>query len=272
MQFSSEVISLEVENHLATVWLDRPERRNAMGKAFWEDLPVAMASAGNHPGVRVVIIAARGPSFSVGLDLLEFADLAPNGAPSSAAQAKAFLPMVRGMQAALSSVADCPKPVIAAVHGHCIGGGMDLITAADIRVASADSLFSVRETKLAIVADVGTLQRLPRIVGPGYAAELSLTGMDVDAARAKEIGLVNDIYEDAAQTLKAAQILADEIAGNSPLVVEGTKHILAKSADMSVADGLDYVALWNAAFLRSNDLVEAMQAFAEKRSPEFRGE
>ena len=175
------------------------------------------------------------------------------------------------MQRSVSSVAECPKPVIAAIHGYCIGGGVDLASACDIRVASADAVFSVRETKVAIVADLGSLQRLPRIIGKGHVAELALTGKDISAARAKEIGLVNDVHRDADATLSAAYRLAAEIAANSPLAVQGTKAVLAACEDRSVADGLDYVATWNAGFLPSDDLVEAMTAFMEKRPPQFIG-
>jgi enoyl-CoA hydratase len=176
------------------------------------------------------------------------------------------------MQATMTSVADCPKPVIAAVHGWCIGGGVDLITACDIRLAAADAVFSVRETRIAIVADVGTLQRLPGIVGDGHVAELAFTGKDVPAARAKEIGLVNDVHPDSAALHTAAHALAAEIAANSPLAVQGTKAVLRASRNRSVADGLDYVAVWNSAFFPSNDLTEAMSAFIEKRPPAFKGE
>jgi enoyl-CoA hydratase len=175
------------------------------------------------------------------------------------------------MQAAVTSVADCPKPVIAAIHGYCIGGGVDVISACDIRLASADAVFSVRETKVAIVADLGSLQRLPRLIGKGHLAELALTGKDISAARAKEIGLVNEVVADAPSVVRDARQLAIEIAANSPLAVQGTKAVLAACEDKSVADGLDYVATWNAAFLSSDDLVEAMTAFMEKRSPQFKG-
>jgi enoyl-CoA hydratase len=175
------------------------------------------------------------------------------------------------MQSSVTSVAECPKPVIAAIHGYCIGGGVDVVSACDIRVASADAVFSVRETKVAIVADLGSLQRLPQIIGKGHVAELAFTGKDITAGRAKEIGLVNDVLPDPDAALAAARQLAQEIAANSPLAVQGTKAVLAACEDKSVAEGLDYVATWNAGFLASDDLVEAMTAFMEKRAPEFKG-
>jgi enoyl-CoA hydratase len=188
-----------------------------------------------------------------------------------ASRAAAARAGVLRMQRSVTSVAECPKPVVAAVHGYCIGGGVDLVSACDIRVASADAVFSVRETRVAIVADLGSLQRLPRIIGKGHMAELALTGKDITAARAKEIGLVNDVLADADGALAAARDLAGEIAANSPLAVQGTKAVLAACEDRSVPDGLDYVATWNAGFLGSDDLTEAMTAFMEKRPPQFRG-
>ena len=149
------------------------------------------------------------------------------------------------------------------------GGGIDLITACDIRLCSADARFSVRETKIAMVADVGTLQRLPGIVGRGHVNELVYTGKDIDAARAREIGLVNDVLPDHDAVVAAAQAMAAEIAANSPLAVQGSKAVLERGANLSVEQGLDLVALWNAAFIQSDDLSEAVTAFFEKRPPDF---
>ncbi len=272
----SDVLTLETEGHLATLWLDRPEARNAMGPAFWADLPVVMAEVSADPEVRVVVIAARGPQFSVGLDLKSMGGILSGGGggagPTSAgARAAAIRAGVLDMQGSINAVADCPKPVIAAVHGYCIGGGVDLIAACDIRLASADALFSVRETKMAIVADLGSLQRLPRIIGKGQVAELAFTGKDITAARAREIGLVNEVFPDVDSLLAGARALAGEIAANSPLVVQGTKAVLTACEDRTVAEGLDYVATWNAGFLQTDDLVEAMTAFMEKRPPNFTG-
>jgi len=275
--FASEVFTIEVDGHVATLWLDRPEKRNAMGPAFWDDLPIAMAALGGDPSVRAVVIAARGPHFSVGLDLVAMAGIGagpanPDGSrPSIAARAWHSRAEIVRLQASITSVADCPVPVIAAVHGWCIGGGVDLIAACDIRLASAEAQFSVRETKIAIVADVGSLQRLPAIIGKGHVAELALTGKDITAERAEAIGLVNHVSADPEALLADALAMADEIAANSPLAVQGTKAVLAACEDRSVPDGLDYVATWNSAFLASDDLAEAMAAFMEKRPANFTG-
>jgi enoyl-CoA hydratase len=188
-----------------------------------------------------------------------------------ASRARSARAEVLRLQAAVTSVADCPLPVIAAIHGYCIGGGVDLIAACDIRLASADALLSVREAKVAIVADLGSLQRLPHIIGKGHVAELAYTGKDITAGRAESIGLVNRVSADADAVLADARQLAAEIADNSPLAVQGTKAVLRASEGHSVADGLEYVATWNAGALASDDLVEAMTAFMEKRPAVFTG-
>lgn len=158
------------------------------------------------------------------------------------------------------------------MSGWCIGGGVDLITACDVRLASKDARFSVREVKLAMVADVGTLARLPAIVGQGVARELALTGDDFDAARAQRIGLVNEVYESQAALLDAARAMAARIAKNSPLVTRGIKEVMNAQSELAAAQSLATVALWNSAFLPSKDLLEAMGAFLEKREPTFTGE
>jgi enoyl-CoA hydratase len=276
MTTSEHVLRVERDGDTAVLWLDNPAKRNAMGPAFWDGLPVLMHELSEDARVRVVVIAAKGAHFTAGLDLKAFgptfAGAAAEAESSDAARRWRLRRTIKRMQATMTAVADCPKPVIAAVHGYCIGGGIDLITACDIRLAAADAIFSVRETKIAIVADVGTLQRLPGIVGEGHVAELAFTGKDIGAVRAKEIGLVNDVYPDADALLVAARALAAEIAANSPLAVQGTKAVLRACRDGSVAAGLDYVSVWNSAFLASNDLGEAMAAFVEKRPPRFRGD
>jgi enoyl-CoA hydratase len=283
--FESPVLTVEQDEFVATVWLDRAEARNAMGLDLWRDLPRVMAVVSEDRSVRAVVIAAKGPHFSVGLDLKAMGGLLSGGgegsgddsvgggdsAPSMAARARGARAEVLRLQDSITSVARCPKPVIAAVHGYCIGGGVDLIAACDIRLASSDALFSVREAKMAIVADLGSLQRLPSIINAGHLAELAFTAKDITAERAKEIGLVNDVCGDSEGVLKAARALAAEIAANSPIAVQGTKAVLAANEGRTVAEGLDYVATWNAGMLASEDLTEAVTAFLEKRPPKFTG-
>lgn len=279
------MISVDRDGHIATVWLDRPDARNALAAPFFEQLPVTMAELSSDPAVRAVVLAAKGSDFTVGLDLKAMGNLV-SGADSSstsagrdetdkptsmAARAAVTRSGILRLQKSITSVADCPKPVIAAVHGYCIGGGVDLISACDIRLASADAVFSVRETRVAIVADIGTLQRLPRIITSGHVAELAFTGKDITAERAKEIGLVNEVLSQVGDAQQAAQDMASEIAANSPVAVQGTKSVLRACEDLSISEGLDYVATWNAGFLQSDDLDEAMSAFMAKRAPHFEG-
>lgn len=266
--------TVEISDHVAEVTLIGPGRGNAMGRAFWAELPQIVAHLDADDDVRAVVLSAAGDHFSVGLDLVEMGD---EFTPLLADQALAgprsrFHRMITSMQASVTAVADSRVPVVAAVQGWCIGGGVDLIAAADIRVASADAVFSVREAKVGIVADIGSLQRLPAIIGEGHLRELAFTGKDVDAQRALRIGLVNDVLDDAAAARAAARTIAEEIAANPPRVVEGVKNVLDHPRRGPVADGLRYVAAWNAAFLPSHDLTEAIGAVFDKRRPEFRGE
>lgn len=270
MAESDRVVRWEATDGVATVWLSNPAKRNAMGRRFFEQLPQVMLEVNQDPGVRAVVIAAEGPAFTVGLDLMDMgATLAPQGSEIETRQR--LLTDIDRLQRSIGSVDLCPVPTIAAIHGWCIGGGVDLTTCCDIRLASSDMKLSVRETRIAIVADLGTLQRLPRIIAKGHVAELAYTGKDISAHRCKEIGLVNDVFENAEATQAAAHELAREIAHNSPLVVRGVKQVLRHGEGKSVQDGLDYVAAWNSAFLLSQDLAEAMSAFFEKRKPNFQG-
>lgn len=267
--------SLRVErtNHVAEVTLIGPGKGNAMGPDLWHELPDVFAGLDADDGVRAVVITGSGANFSYGLDLPAmmpgWAEVLGPGA--QAGPRTRFLGEIHRLQDAVSSVAACRKPVVAAVSGWCIGAGVDLIAAADIRLASVEAKFSVREVKVAIVADLGSLQRLAGIIGEGHLRELAFTGKDIDATRAQRIGLVNDVYPDQQAVLAAARKLAEEIAANPPLVVRGAKEILNQAREPAVATGLRHVAAWNAAFLPSEDLAEAMQAFLEKRRPTFRG-
>ena len=263
-------IEIERRHHTGLIWLNRPEKRNALSSDMWADLPVAAATLSDDDDVRAIIVAARGPAFTVGIDLQMLATLAPEG-DSEAARRMTVYKRIRELQGSFTALADSPKPVIAAIHGYCLGAGIDLITACDIRLAATDAVFGVRETVMGLVADVGTLQRLPNIVGPGHVADMVYSGRDINADRALRIGLINDVYEDADTTLRAATDLADTIAANSPLVVQGAKRVLQAGEGRTVEEGLDYVAVWNSAFLISDDLTEAMTAFTEKRRPEFKG-
>lgn len=261
------------DGHVAEVVLLGPGKGNAMGPAFFRELPVVFRKLDGDPDVRAVIVRGEGGIFSYGLDLRGMAgELFPHVAPGNlAAERTKLLELIGELQHGFDLVERCRKPVIAAVAGPCIGGGVDLIAACDMRVATRDARFSVREVKLAIVADLGSLQRLPRIIGHGHTSELALTGRDIDADRALHIGLVNDVHEDEATMLEAARATAREIAHNPPLTVQGIKQVLSFAEGRGTADALRFTAVWNAAFLASQDISEAFMAFSERRAPKFSG-
>lgn len=272
-----EALRVERRESFAEVVLLGPGKGNAMGPAFWREVPRLFAELDRDDSVRAVIVRGDGKQFTFGLDLPAMMnELGPKIAPSpegSMAKTRTELyELVLELQESFNAIERCKKPVIAAIHGWCIGGGIDMISACDVRVASRDAKFSVREVRVAMVADLGTLQRLPRIVGEGHARELALTGRDFDADRALRIGLVNDLYDDPEACFEAARALARSIADNPPLVVQGVKRVLNERDGKTIAEGLRHVAVWNSAFLPSKDLGEAFAAFFERRPPKFRGE
>jgi enoyl-CoA hydratase len=269
-------LQIERNGSIATLWLDRPEKLNALHRPLWTAIPAAVAEIDADPEIRAIILAGKGKGFCAGIDLVDHAPMAMGGSISGKGDSPvgkrlALYQDIRRYQDTVSCLARAAKPVIAAVHGVCLGAGMDLITACDIRLASADAVFSVRETRVAMVADVGVLQRLPRIVGEGNAREMVFTGRDIDAARARDMGLLNEVLPDQAALMTRAQAMAAEIAAHSPLAVQGAKQVLNAAIRREVEESLDYVALWNSSFLHSEDLTEAMKSFIERRKPEYRG-
>ena len=270
-------LDIERDGGVAILWLDRADKLNALHRALWDSIPQAVASLDADDSVRAIVLAGRGKGFCSGIDLMDHAQGFAGGSlsgrgTSAVGKRRAMYDDIRRYQGTVSSFALTNKPAIAAVHGVCLGGGMDLITACDLRVCAADAVFSVRETRIAMVADVGTLQRLSRIVGDGAARELIFTGRDIDAARAAAIGLVNEVLPDGEACIARARAIAAEIAANSPLAVQGCKQVLGHAERRAIDANLDYVALWNAAFLQSDDLAEAMAAFAQRRPPQFKGQ
>jgi len=261
--------SVEREGSVALVTMLAP----AMGFEFFRELPTVFRELDADPSVRAIVLSGSGSNFSFGLDLKDVAPLfQPLAAGDVGAAARTgMLAQIREWQASVTAVSDCRTPIISAIDGWCIGGGIDLVAATDIRLATTSAKFSVRETKVAIVADLGSLQRLVGIVGDGHLRELALTGGDITAERAERIGLVNSVYPDAAALKDAALALATQIAANPPLVVRGIKDVLDAERAPRVEAGLRYVAAWNAAFLPSKDLGEAFASFAERRPPEFSG-
>ena len=270
------LVSLRVDRvapHVAEVTLLGPGKGNALGPDFWRECPEVFRALDADDDVRVIIFCGANACFTYGLDLKAMAPTLGSAVlgESLAKERSALMALVLDLQRSGDAIAACRKPVIAAIAGKCIGGGVDLIAACDVRLASRDAMLSVREVKVAMVADLGSLQRLPKIIGVGHTKMLALTGDDIPATRAKEIGLVEDVFEDAGALLLGARELAARIAANPPIVVAGVKQVVDFCADKSVAEGQRFVAVWNAAFLASNDLREAFAAFMEKRAPSYKG-
>ncbi len=265
--------AVTIEAGVADVVLTATGKANKMGPDYWAQMPTLFARLEADDTVRAIVLRG-GDHFSFGLDLPAMgAELAQFLDPTAGAAIRTkLLDAIRRLQAANTAVVQCRKPVIAAVSGWCVGGGVDLITACDIRLCSKEAKFSVREVRLAMVADVGTLARLPAIVGQGVARELAFTGDDFDADRALRIGLVSEVYAHPASLFAAARALAGRIAKNPPLVVQGIKAVLNAGSEPAAAASLQTVALWNSAFLPSLDVQEAIGAFIEKRDPVFKGE
>ncbi len=265
---ATRVIYTEVRESTGYLWLDRADRSNAMGTEFFEQLPDRVTELDRDPAVRVIVIGSTSRHFSTGLDLKEMQGLLRGTREGGMTLA---LDTIKDLQESIGSVAACKKPVIAAINGYCIGGGVDLIACADIRLCSADATFSVRETRLAMIADLGSLQRLPAIVTRGHLSELALTGRDISATAAHEIGLVNHVYRDKVDLFNNAAALANEIGANSPTATQGVKESLRNHYDKEITGELDFVAGLNLPQLGSADLIEAVAAHLEKRKPNFRG-
>jgi enoyl-CoA hydratase len=266
-----ETLSVALADGVVTVELNRPDKANAMNEAMWQDIRSAFRWVDETTEARVAVIGGRGKSFTSGIDLAMLAALTNRTDEDCNGRVREKLRrQILDLQDTLSTIERCRKPVLAAIHGACIGGGIDLITCCDMRYAAAAAHFSVKEIDVGLVADVGTLQRLPKLVPDGIARELAYPGRRFDAAEAKEIGLVNRVY-DSAESLRAGVAeIAATIAAKSPLSIRGIKEMVVYSRDHSVAEGLNLVATWNAAMLISEDLTEAVTAAMQKRPAKFR--
>jgi enoyl-CoA hydratase len=269
-QPSLTTITLELEQGIAEIRLNRPDKSNAMNEAMWQEIRQAFDWVDATPEARVAILSGAGRNFCAGIDLAMMAGIQQRIAHADGARSReALRRLILDLQDCLSSLERCRKPVIAAIQGACIGGALDLVTSCDMRYAAADAVFSVREIDLGMVADVGTLQRLPRLVGDGMARELAYTGRNFTADEAERMGLANRIFASPEALTAAVREIAATIAAKSPLATRGLKEVMNFSRDHSVADGLNFVATWNAALLLSGDLSESMLAMREKRAPRF---
>jgi enoyl-CoA hydratase len=263
-------LTIEVGDGIGEIRLNRRERANAINEAMWQELRTAFTWADVTAAVRVVVLSGAGRNFCAGIDLAMLGGLDEAVADKDPARSReALRRLILDLQDCLSSIERCRKPVLAAIQGACIGGALDLVSCCDMRYAAADVQFSVREIDIGMTADVGSLQRLPRLVPDGIVRELAYTGRSVDGVEAQAIGLVNRVFDSPEALLSGVRKVAASIASKSPLAIRGTKEMLNYGRDHSIADGLNYVATWNAAMLMSADIQEALLAMREKRSPSF---
>ena len=269
MNFTTLDVSLDAG--VATIALNRPEKANAMSEPMWYEIEQAMEWLDSTPEARVGVLVGRGKYFTSGIDLSLLMGIGSQIEDDCDGRRREKLRrLILRLQDTLTSIERCRKPVLAAVHGACIGGGIDLITACDMRYCSANAWFAVKEIDVGMTADVGTLQRLPRLIGEGMARELAYTGRRVEGAEAREMRLVNRCF-DTPEALQAGVMeIARTIATKSPLSIRGCKEMITYARDHTVADGLNYIATWNAAMLMSQDLFEAGAANMQKRDPVFR--
>ena len=266
-----ETLSVSLEHNIAIIRLNRPDKANAMNLTMWHELRKAVDWVDATPAARVAVLEAEGKLFTSGIDLQMMIGLgAQIQNDCEGRQRESLRSVILDLQDCLTSLERCRKPILAAVHGACIGGGIDLITCADMRYCSSDAYFTVKEIDIGMTADVGTLQRLPKLIGDGMARELAYTARKVDAAEAREIKLVNRVFDTREALHDGVMEIAAAIAAKSPLAVRGIKEMIGYARDHTVADGLKYIATWNAAMLMSKDLQEAMMANMAKRPPEFK--
>jgi enoyl-CoA hydratase len=262
--------NITLDNKIAHVQFSRPEAMNSMDKAFWLELPGCIRDIESQTNARVIVISSTGKHFSAGMDLSVFSDT--SSMPQSKDQsrmAEGLRRLVLQLQDSLSTLEEVRLPVLTAIQGGCIGGALDLACASDSRYCTADAYFTIKETELGMTADVGTLQRLPKLIPAGIVKELAFTGRKFSAAEAQQFGLVNRVYDDQESMLVGVMEIAAQIAANSPLAVTGCKEMLNYSRDHTVEDSLKYMATWQAGMFRPNDMMKTFQAKAMKTQAEY---
>ena len=263
-----ECFEVSLSDGIAHLRMCRPEKRNSMIRSFWRELPEIIRTIDDGGEARVVVISSTGPHFTAGMDLAVFAEGAGDDVAKVVRGVNTY-DTIQVLQDTFSCLERCRVPVIAAVQGGCIGGGVDLVTACDMRYASADAFFCVQEINIGMTADVGTFPRLAKIIPEGVAREMAYTGRRLPADRAREIGLVNEVFADAERLIEGVMQVASEIAAKSPLAVYGSKRMLNYARDHSTADALDYIGVWNASMFQPAEMAEAFAAKREKRAGVF---
>jgi len=264
--------TVEIADHIAHLRLNRPEKANSMIPEFWREFPQAIDSISGAAEARVIVISSEGKHFTSGMDISVFMSGSLDGdAANPHVSAEAFRHKIRTLQETFTCLERARQPVLAAIQGGAIGAGVDLATACDCRYASEDAFFAVQETAIGMTADVGTFPRLVKVIPEGWARQMAYTAERLPAAKAKEIGLVNEVFPSHDNLLNGVMEIARKIAAHSPLAVTGCKRQANYARDHSTADALDYIAVWNAAMLRPDDIKEAFMARSEKRPPQFSG-
>jgi len=262
--------TLETSNHIAHIRLNRPEKANSMIPEFWTEFPEAINEISDKAEARVIVISSEGKHFSSGMDISVFMQGGLDSEPTNREiSAEAFTRKTRKLQDTFSSLERARQPVLIAAQGGVVGGAVDLVTAADCRYASEDTFFCIQETAIGMTADVGTFPRLAKIIPEGWARQMSYTAERISAIKAKEIGLVNEVYANADALLEGVMKIAHQIAAHSPLAVTGCKTMINYARDHSTQDSLDYILAWNAGMLRTEDIKESYMAKTEKREPSF---
>ncbi len=270
---SYRCFDVSLDEQVAHIVLNRPEKRNSMIPEFWDELPSIVEELDAGALARAIVISSTGPHFSAGLDLSAFDPASGMGGlseqPTQRQHGARFYQMVRHMQHTFSCLEQCRMPVLAAIQGGCIGGGVDLVTACDLRYATEDAFLTIFEINVGMTADVGTFPRIVKLIPEGVARELAYTGRRMPAAEAQALGLVNRIYADHQSLLDGVLEIAREIASKPPLAVYGCKRMITYARDHNTADGLDYIGIWNASMLQPEEMLEAISAKAEKREGKF---
>jgi enoyl-CoA hydratase len=270
---TSTCFDVSIADHVAHLRLNRPDALNAMNAEFWGELPAIVHEIDRKAQARVIVISSTGRHFSAGMDLSVFTGetaLLSDGGVTEAGRRRATIwSAVQHLQDSFTALEQCRLPVLAAVHGGCIGGAVDMVCAADARYASADAFFCIQEINIGMTADVGTLQRLPKLIPDGVAREWAYTGDRIPAARAAEVGFVNQVFDDHESLVEGVLAIASRIARHSPLAVWGTKEVLNFTRDHSVADSLRYIAGWQSGMFQGGDMAEEFAAKAEGRDPVF---
>jgi len=268
----SKPFDVEINNSIAHIRFNRPEKRNSMNEDFWNLFPKEVEELDDSGDIRALIVSSTGPHFSSGIDLNMFKDdVVEDESKHELGRSRGyFIQQLHYLQNAASCLEAARFPVIAAIQGGCIGGGIDLVTAADMRICTKDAFFLIEEINVGLAADIGTIQRLPKIIPAGIAREWTMMGEKVSADRAKEVGLVSSLHENQEEMLKSAFETAEKLASKTPLAMWVTKEVLNYSRDHSVKEGLENVALWNAAMLHKEDVMTTMMSKMQKKKPEYR--